>query len=178
LGIGISSVYLLLGFGIKHHVNGVFKYNFGQQQINPEQYMTTPSPLNIFLWTGYAEANDTLYAGLYSIFDDDNEIDFQPVPLNKELLQPYSNQLPVERLIWFSRGYYAAEKKPEGLIVHDLRFGRSDLWLTDASVPFVWNYKLEFNSDSTTVTGFKQFEPSFDMRADMWDRLYNRVFGN
>jgi len=178
LGIGLSSVYLFLGFGVKHHINEVFEKNFVQQQINPEQYMTTPSPLNIFLWTGYAEANDTLYAGLYSIFDEDDEINFQAVPQNKKLLQPYRNQLPVERLIWFSRGYYAAEIKPEGLIVHDLRFGRSDLWLTDDSAPFVWNYKLRFNSDSTKVTGFKQFEPSFDMRADMWDRLYNRILGN
>ena len=178
LGIGISSLYLLLGFGIKYQINGVFEKNFVQQQINPEQYMTTPSPLNIFLWTGYAEANDTLYAGLYSIFDEDHKIDFQSVAQNKELLQPYRNQLPVERLIWFSRGYYAAEKRSEGLIVHDLRFGRSDLWLTDDSTPFVWNYKLIFNSDSTKVIGFKQFEPSFNMRANMWEKLYNRVLGN
>ena len=178
VGIGISSLYLLLGFGIKYQVNDVFEKNFAQQQINPEQYMTTPSPLNIFLWTGYAEANDTLYAGLYSIFDEDDEIDFQSVVQKKELLQPYRNQLPVERLIWFSRGYYAAEKKSEGLIVHDLRFGRSDLWLSEAKAPFVWNYKLTFNSDSTKVIGFEQFEPSFDMRAGMWDRLYNRVLGN
>jgi inner membrane protein len=134
--------------------------------------------MNVFLWTGYAEANDTLYAGLYSVFDDDQEIDFQSVPQNGELLQPYQHQLPVERLIWFSRGYYAAEKKSEGLIIHDLRFGRSDLWLSDQPAPFVWNYKLIFNSDSTEVTGFKQYEPSFDMRAEMWDQLLNRVLGN
>ncbi|WP_445663986.1 metal-dependent hydrolase [Fodinibius sp. AD559] len=178
LGIGLSSLYLLLGFGVKYHINNVFEYNFNRQQINVEQYMTTPSPLNIFLWTGYAEANDTLYAGLYSVFDDDQEIDFKSVPQNKKLLQPYRDQLPVERLIWFSRGYYVAEKKSEGLIVHDLRFGRSDLWLTDESAPYVWNYKLQFNDDSTEVTGFKQFEPSFDMRANMWDHLMDRIVGN
>ncbi|WP_441000079.1 metal-dependent hydrolase [Fodinibius sp. SL11] len=178
LGIGISSLYLILGFGIKYHVNNVFEQNFDRHKIQPEQYMTTPSPLNVFLWTGYAEADDTLYAGLYSVFDEDKEIEFQQVSQNKGLLQAYRNQLPVERLIWFSRGYYAAEKKPEGLIVHDLRFGRSDLWLSDGSAPFVWNYRLIFNSDSTEVTGFKQYEPSFDMRADMWDRLLKRVLGN
>lgn len=178
MGIGISSLYLLLGFGIKSHINNVFKKNFDRQKILPEQYMTTPSPLNVFLWTGYAEANDTLYAGLYSVFDKDEEIEFQSFPQNKELLKPYRNQLPVERLIWFSRGYYAAEKKSEGLVVHDLRFGRSDLWLTDGPAPFVWNYKLIFNSDSTEVTSFNQYEPSFDMRADMWNRLFDRVIGN
>lgn len=177
LGIAISSLYLVLGFGIKHQVNKVFQENFNNQQINPEQYMTTPAPLNIFLWTGYAHANDTLYAGLYSVFDDDREIDFTSVPQHKSLLEPYRGQLPVERLIWFSRGYYAAKKNSDDIIVHDLRFGRSDLWLTDEPAPFVWNYKLLFNGDSTKVTGFKQYEPSFDMRSEMWGQLIDRIAG-
>ncbi len=40
LGIGISSLYLLLGFGVKHHINNVFEYNFNRQHINPEQYIS------------------------------------------------------------------------------------------------------------------------------------------
>lgn len=177
LGIGISSFYLMAGFGIKHQVNEVFEENFARQQISPEQYMTTPAPLNILLWTGYAVANDTVYAGLYSVFDEDHEIEFSAVPQNKTLLEPYRGQRPVERLIWFSNGYYAAQKNTDNIIVHDLRFGRSDLWLNDESAPFVWNYRLLFNRDSTIVTGFKQFEPSFDMRAEMWEQLVDRVLG-
>jgi inner membrane protein len=178
LGLAVSSFYLLAGMGIKVHVNSVFEQNFAKQQIYPQKYMTTPAPLSIFLWTGYAEDGDSLYAGLYSVFDDEREIQFHRIPQNESLLAPYRGQLAVERLIWFSQGYYAAEKRSEGLIVHDLRFGRSDLWLSNRETPFVWNYKLIFNSDSTSVTGFKQFEPSFDMRADMWDRLLNRIIGN
>ncbi|MEL7833140.1 metal-dependent hydrolase [Fodinibius sp. Rm-B-1B1-1] len=177
IGIGISTFYLLLGFGIKHHVNNVFQENFVKQNIAPEQFMTTPSPLNILLWNGYAESQDTLYVGLYSVFDDNRQIEFKSIPQNKKLLKPFDDQLPVERLIWFSRGYYAADKIGSELIVHDLRFGRSDLWLTDGDAPFVWNYRLEFNGDSTRVTGFEQFEPSFDMRTEMWNRLFKRMVG-
>lgn len=178
IGIVLSTFYLFMGFGIKHHVNSVFEQNFTAQQINVEQYMTTPTPLNSFLWVGYAEAGDTIFAGLYSVFDEQNEITFTAIPQNKSLLKPYYGQPPVERLIWFSRGYFAAEQDEDGLIVHDLRFGRSDLWLADEGAPFVWNYKLLFNGDSTRVTGFKQYEPSFDMRTQMWSQLTNRIFGN
>lgn len=178
LGLAISSLYLLAGLGIKAHVNTVFEQNFADREIHPQKYMTTPAPLSIFLWTGYAEEDDTLYAGLYSVFDEDCQIQFHAVPQNKLLLEPYRKQLPVERLIWFSRGYYAAEKNSSGLIFHDLRFGRSDLWLTDNAAPFVWNYRLQFNANSTKVTGFKQFEPSFDTSGEMWDRLISRTFGN
>ena len=178
LGLAISSLYLLAGLGIKVHVNNTFEQNYAEQGIHPQQHMTTPAPFSIFLWTGYAEENDTLYAGLYSIFDRNQRIKFQTVAQNKELLKPYRNQLPVERLIWFSRGYYAVEKKSDELIVHDLRFGRADLWLGNNQAPFVWNYQLQFNADSTQVTSFNQFEPTFDTSGPIWSRLISRTFGN
>lgn len=177
LGLAVSSLYLLAGLGIKTHVNAVFEQNFSDRQIHPQKYMTTPAPFSIFLWTGYAEESDTLYAGLYSVFDDDKKIQFQAVPQNKSLLEPYQNQLPVERLIWFSQGYYAAEKTSDNLIVHDLRFGRSDLWLGNNSAPFVWNYRLRFNDDSTRVVGFEQYEPAFNASSEIWSRLAKRTFG-
>lgn len=177
LGVAVSSMYLLIGLGIKTQVNTVFEQNFEQQQIQPEKYMTTPAPFSVFLWTGYAEDGDMLYAGLYSIFDSDRNIKFHSLPQKKKILAPYRNQLPVERLVWFSQGYYAARKEADNIIVHDLRFGRSDLWLTDEPAPYVWNYRLEFNADSTNVTGFKQYEPSFDMRSEMIWKLIDRIFG-
>lgn len=177
LGLAISSLYLLAGLAIKVQVNDTFEKNFVDQDIHPQKYMTTPAPFSIFLWTGYAEEKDTLYAGLYSVFDGDRQIQFHAVPQNKSLLEPYRNHLPVKRLIWFSGGYFAAEENSSGLIVHDLRFGRSDLWLTDDSAPFVWNYQLQFNRDSTKVIGFKQFEPSFDASGEVWGRLISRTFG-
>jgi inner membrane protein len=177
LGILLSSLYLLLGFGIKAHVNSVFEKNFVSQDIQPEQYMTTPAPFTAFLWTGYAKENDTVYAGIYSILDDNTEISFIDVSQNKKLLNPYDDQLPVERIAWFSQGYYAATQTDDGLLAHDLRFGRSDLWLTSNPAPYVWNYRLQFNADSTQVTGFKQHEPSFDASSELWSRFFKRVAG-
>jgi len=177
IGLGMSTLYLLAGFGVKAHVNNVFEQNFENQNIQPNQYMTTPAPFSIFLWTGYAEEGDTLYAGLYSVFDADSEIVFTKVSQNSELLASYRDQLPVERIKWFSQGYYAAEKNSPQLIVHDLRFGRSDLWLSNEPAPFVWNYQLQFNADSTEVTGFNQQEPSFNASGEMWRKLFRRTFG-
>jgi inner membrane protein len=177
IGLIISTLYLLAGFGIKGHVNQVFVENFEYGQIDPDKFMTTPAPFSIFLWTGYAEDGDTLYAGLYSVFDKDRQIDFHPIQQNENLLNPYRNQLSVERLIWFSQGYFAVKKEADNIILHDLRFGRSDLWLTDKPAPYVWNYQLEFSTDSARVTGFKQYEPSFDMRNEVIGKLMGRTFG-
>lgn len=177
-GIAISSLYLLAGLGMKTHINSVFEQNFEEKNIYPEQYMTTPTPFNILLWTGYAEKGDTLYAGLYSVFDDDRNIRFFRITQREELLNPYRGQLPVERLLWFSRGYFVADRAPGGsLFMHDLRFGRSDLWLTDKPASYIWNYQLHFNGDSTQVTGFRHFQPGFRRRGALISRFIDRVLG-
>lgn len=177
-GIAISSLYLLAGWGMKFHINAVFEENFAANNIDPEQYMTTPTPFNILLWTGYAVKGDTLYAGLYSILDDDRDIRFHRIPQNEKLLKPYRDQLAVERLLWFSQGYFTADQDSKGqLFLHDLRFGRSDFWLTGEPARYVWNYQLQFNKDSTQVTGFRRFEPGFEQRGVMFGRLVDRILG-
>ncbi|MDZ7694807.1 MAG: metal-dependent hydrolase [Balneolaceae bacterium] len=140
IGLGVSSLYLLAGLGIKLHVNSVFEANFDRKDIAVERYMTTPAPLTSFLWVGYAESNDTIYAGLYSVFDDDQDLQFVEVPKNTHLIYPYKDDLPTQRTLWFSRGYYTVERHPDGLKFTDLRFGRSDLWLTDSDAPYTWNF--------------------------------------
>lgn len=177
IGLILSTLYLLTGFGIKTHVNSVLEQNFENRQIHPRKYMTTPAPFSIFLWTGYAVEGDSIHAGLYSIFDDDQKISLHSLPQNKSLLDPYRGQLPVERLTWFSQGYYAVSLQRDAVLVHDLRFGRSDLWLSEKPHPYFWSYRLKFNNDSTRVTGFEQFEASLDTRGEIWSKLISRMFG-
>ena len=176
-GIIISSLYLLAALAIKTHVHKVFEENFDAQDIRPEQQMTTPAPFNIFLWNGYATVNDTLYAGLYSIFDDNNEINFHRLAQNKHLLEAYRGQLPVERIKWFSQGFFTAGIEHGNLRMHDLRFGRSDLWLTNQPAPPSWSYRFLFNADSANITGFERYGVSFDRRSALFGPLLDRIGG-
>lgn len=177
VGLALSSCYLLLGFGLKWQVNAVFEENFTRRAIPVERFMTTPAPLTSFLWTGYAESRDTVYAGMYSVFDDDTHVRLIRVPQRTDLISPFLDDLPIRRLLWFSNGYYSVERKEDGLYFSDLRFGRSDFWLAERQAPFVWRYRLEFNDDSTRVTGFRQFEPSFGERNNSFGALVNRILG-
>ncbi len=177
IGLLVSTIYLFSGLAVKAHVNQVFEQNFKTQDIHPAKYMTTPAPFSIFLWTAYAEENDTLYAGLYSVFDEDERILFHKISQNENLLKPYRDDLAVERLIWFSQGYYVVSETDSAMLVHDLRFGRSDVWLAEETAPFIWNYHLHFNNDSTRVTGFTQFEPDLNLRVKMFSRLIERISG-
>src|SRR5699024_10008544 len=137
----------------------------------------TPAPFNIFLWNGYATVNDTLYAGLYSIFDDDNEISFHRLAQNKHLLKSYRGQLPVERIKWFSQSFFTVGIEGRRLLMHALRLCRSDLWLTNQSAPPSWSYRLLFNADSTKTTGFERYGTDFKYRSTLFGPLLDRIGG-
>lgn len=177
LGLAASSIYLLSGLAVKAYVNSVFEENLERSEIRADRFMTTPAPFSVFLWNGYIESGDTVYAGTYSVFDNDDMIEFKGIPRHADLIEPYRDDRAVERIIWFSNGYYAAERSGGRLLVHDLRFGRSDLWLTRRDAPFVWSYRLEFNSDSTRVTGFHRIRPAFETSNGLPGMLIDRAFG-
>ncbi|MGM0587866.1 MAG: metal-dependent hydrolase [Bacteroidota bacterium] len=176
LGLGLSSLYLLWGFGVKLHVDSVVEENFEAQQIQADQYMTNPMPFNSLLWVTYARSGDQIYAGLYSILDDEQFIDFVSVPMRKDLLEKYRDDLAVQRVLWFSQGYYSVHQEEDQLIFTDLRFGRSDLWLTD-DASFAWQYELVRNPSETRVTALRHRPPTFAFNEGIMHQLWSRIMG-
>lgn len=178
LGLGLSTAYLLATLGIKAHVHGTFEASLAAQDVRYDGLLTAPMPLNSLLWMGLADGGDTVRVGLYSILDDDRRIAFEPVATQRDLLAPYEDQLPVERLLWFSRGYYAASARADTLFFHDLRFGRTDAWLTGNGA-YLFTFRLRRSaSDSTRLVGFTQQRPSLDFSDGFLERYLARVVGN
>ena len=69
IGLGVSSLYMLLTFVNKYHVNNVYKQALADQQIDYLRFQTQPTILNNILWYGIAETTDAYYMGFYSILD-------------------------------------------------------------------------------------------------------------
>jgi inner membrane protein len=177
VGIALSSLYLLWGAGVKLYVDSVFEENFQVQEIPVERYMSNPMPFNSLLWVTYARTDDAVYAGLYSIMDEDQLVDFTRIPTHDNLLDPYRDDLAVERVLWFSQGYYAVRKQNEQLIFSDLRFGRSDLWLTSDPAGFAWSYSLIKNKAGNKIIGIERQVPNFDAGWVRLKQLWQRIFG-
>lgn len=144
IGLVWSTGYLMLGLGIKHHVNGVFERSLQAQSISYSSYITNPSPLNTIFWLAVAEGPDGFWQGNYSLLDVNQEIDWRFVPKNHHLLQPYRYAWDVDRLFWAAHGYIATEELDGKLILNDLRFGQSDAGLLGGQ-PFVFSYELHSN---------------------------------
>lgn len=175
-GLCIAGIYLLWGHAIKSHVHGVFQESFHYQHGYFDELKTTPNGPTTFLWSGYVMKKDTIYRATYSIFDKSPDLTFDAIPRSSNVIEPYINDRATAALLWFSRGYYTVKRSDDNLIYfYDLRFGRSDLWLTDES-EYVWTNELIIDENGNAYT-FEEFVPSFDARSRNLELFWNRIWG-
>lgn len=174
-GLTISALYLVWGLGIKAHVSSVFSSSFEHHYGYYEELKTMPNGPTTFFWSGYAIKNDTVYVSVYSIFDHNKKLQFEPIPRNSHLIIDIKQDRATKALLWFSRGYYSVQNKNERLLFYDLRFGRDDFWISDSG-ELVWKNVILFDETGAAYT-FDQLIPSFNTRTNNFSRYWNRIWG-
>lgn len=175
IGLGLSTAYLAFTCVNKLYIEHTFEQALDRQQITHERLFTKPTALNNILWTGIAEDSTGFWIGRYSLLDDDQQIHFRRVPKNHDLLGDASDSPAVQRLRWFSRGLFTVSRSGSTLYIHDLRFGRNDLGMTEDG-QYVFTFRLKRNSTGH-VTDFAQADPSFQFDAIVLKRFWARVLG-
>lgn len=141
MGVGLSTVYLLFTLGNRWHMEGVFKEALAAGGYPCQRLLLLPTAFNNVLWIGMAEDGEGMWVGHYSLLDDDREIVFRRVEKNRRLLTPFWDEPAVQRLVWFTRGYYTVREENGALRFDDLHLPRTDLWLT-AEGDAVFSYRL------------------------------------
>ena len=174
IGLGLSSAYLLLTLVNSVYMDRVFQHALDEQDISYERTLTTPAPLNNVLWETVAEGEDGFWIGQYSHFDPDRDIDFWYVPKNHDLLDDVWDNPDVERLRWYTRGFFTVREMDGALYVHDLRYGRSDAWLTDDG-DYVFAFRM--SSDSGGSSEFEQANRGYDLEGHIFRKLWERIRG-
>ncbi len=145
-GIMISSVYLCYALVHKAEVYSIAKASLNKLN-NDQEFVTTPTPLNNFLWYIIAHRTDGFDVGYYSVFDHSKEIQFHFIPQNDSLVETLNDDNDVKKLIRFSQGYFQIKKINDTLVFSDLRFGQIGGWgMEDA--PFVFQFKLGLKANN------------------------------
>ena len=127
LGLGVSSLYMMLTIVNKYHVNGVYKRALSEEQIDYLRFQTQPTILNNFLWYGIAETADYYFVGFYSILDASPTVSkWHKLSKNHDLIGYMPKDL--ETLSWFSGGYYSLSETsdPNTFLYKDLRYPMMD----------------------------------------------------
>lgn len=174
-GLGISTAYLALGFILQHQANQVFKQNITQKNIEYINYITKPTPMNIWLWSTTFETEEGYYTGFYSIFDKDTKVDFIYYPHHHEFLKELPYHSKTKKLLDITKGFYTVEKQENDYLINDLRFGTFDGWRGKEKGKFVFVYHITQQTDGSlkyTETNYR-FKPS----NDYLKAYFSRVFG-
>ncbi len=143
LGIGISSLYMLLTIGNKLYVDQVFDQALANRKIEVTRCRTSPTILNNVLWSCVAEDKEQYYVGQYSIFDSDPNLHhLNVIPKDDSLHQAWSGNPDYKILQWFSDGYLAAFRTDSLIYLSDLRYGGMMDTIRDQR-DLVFNFKVK-----------------------------------
>lgn len=165
-----TTAYLGLTLVSKYMAHNAFSDALERQNVTVPHLSTSPTLFNNLLWMGLAQKGDTIYVGMYSHLDEDNSISFTKVPRQTSLISAFGESPATQKLTFFSRGFYRVEKRGEELYFSDLRFGRSDLYETDAG-SYTFDYKL-IVEDGKIKTIDRQTP---QVRGDYFSNLFTRI---
>ncbi|WP_299114316.1 metal-dependent hydrolase [uncultured Winogradskyella sp.] len=171
LGVGISSIYMILTIVNKLYIDSVFESSLIEKGISHQRFSTQPSIFNNVLWYGIAETEDSYQVAYYSLFDSTNIFSEWNILQKTRVLKPEDYE-DLEHLAWFSNNYYSIENLEENdYIYKDLRY---PLIKTKDGYKPVFNLKL-YKTDSRL--GMKPFTPEFDGFWATMNSIYQRAKG-
>ena len=165
-GIAVSSLYLTWTVGIKLYVEKIAVDSLLSQDIRYDKLLTTPAPVNTLLWRIIAMDDTGYYDAYYSVFDKSDRIKFAHYPSDESLLKGMEGHWPVQRLRWFTHGYYSVSLRGNAVVMTDLRMGMEP--------NYIFNYKVAEMGNPHTKPVTSEHMPQTwnrDQFSWVWHRL-------
>ena len=168
-GLVVSSVYLGWTVVAKVIVEKNFTDELRAQSINYQQLFTVPTPFNSLLWRAVVTDETGYYEAYYSVFDRDRQIRFQRYASNNELLEGIEDYWPVQRLQWFSGGFYSVSLRQTDIVISDLRMG--------VEPDYVFQFKVGELSNPHAKPALPLRMPvirDWSILRSIWQRIWNQ----
>jgi inner membrane protein len=141
-GLIVSSGYFLYAISNKLMIERETMALLEEQNIRYKRLLTTPTPMNTWLWYVVAETDSGFYTGHRAIADrKDQKLKLRYVFRNEHLLKNYQSNHDVCQLIKFSLGYFVIDRSADTLIFNDLRFGEIAGWSSNQP-EYVFHYYI------------------------------------
>lgn len=167
----ISTLYLAWSAVAQWHVRGVAQASLAERGITAERVLVTPTAFNTVLWRVVAMREGGYEEGFYSLLDEKPRMRFDSFASDAALHRQLSGHWPVQRMTWFSHGFYKMHARGDAAFITDLRMGQEP------------HYVFSFRVAERTADGWKpvmaqnQGSRGGDLGAAMqW--LWARLRGN
>ncbi len=120
VGIILAVAYLGVSVAIKQSVEQTARDILAARGIEYARLLSTPLPFGTSNWRLVAMTRDGYLQGLHRLGGD---MRFESFPSQPEYLDGLPAQADIERLKWFSRGFFSVHKEGTRIIYSDLRMG-------------------------------------------------------
>jgi inner membrane protein len=115
-GLAASTLYLAWSAMAQAHVTGVVHRTVAATPLATGRVLVTPTPFNTLLWRVVVMDEASYHEGFYSLLDGGRPVDFTRHGSAPELLAGLREAWSVQRLAWFSKGFYAVSLAPPAVI--------------------------------------------------------------
>lgn len=116
-GLALSSLYLAWTVAAQVHVTGQVERSMATTPLADAKLLVTPTPFNTLLWRVLLVDSQGYHEGLYSLFDETNAPALTHYPSSPSLLTGLEQEWAVQRLAWFTKGFYAVTAAQQDLPV-------------------------------------------------------------
>ncbi len=152
-GLGLSTGYIALSFGLKLLISYAFDADLARRGITYQRRMEAPTAFNTLLWRSVVDRGDELWVGYRSVFESPSDpVRWTIYPRRAENLEEIENQKEVKTVKWFSRGWWIARPHAEGVWIADMRFGETRTYedkpgMVDSRCMFSWSFLPKAEGD-------------------------------
>ena len=120
----LSSFYLIWSIAAQAYVTTAVKESLVRQSVTYDNLLVSAGPFNTMIWRIIAQQSDgNYYEGYYSLLDGHSEVTLDRYESRHELLADLESHWPVERLRWFTKGFYKVWQMDQSVVISDLRMG-------------------------------------------------------
>lgn len=151
IGLIVSSLYLMLTFGIKMNINQQLSSDLSAQHIQGSRLLTMPVGVADINWYGLAVADDGIYMKKYSLLGD-SDAAFEFFPQNDSLLNRLDPEV-AETMRWFAKGFYTAEAVGDTIRIYNLQVDMRGM-LLDRNPPAPTHGFFEFKPEADGSYGY------------------------
>ncbi|WP_347329892.1 metal-dependent hydrolase [Marinimicrobium locisalis] len=168
--LALTTGYLLWSVGAQAYVTSRVEQQLAQGDWSAQAVLVSPTPFNTVLWRVLVMTPEHYYEGFYALADGNRTVSFDRFDRHPDLREALADNWGVQRMAWFSKGFFKLEAMEGRVRVTDLRMGQE---------PY---YSFNFVVAERTENGFRPITPELEMeRPDIaaslrW--LWSRAQGN
>lgn len=122
-GLVIATAYLLWTVTAQQWVQQRAQAAVARAEIPAERVWATPTAINSVLWRIIAVGDEAHWEALYPI-GSGRPIEFRRYPNHPELLEGIEDEWAVQRLQYFTKGFYSVTERDGDVVITDLRMGQ------------------------------------------------------